>query len=83
MNKSGFPLLARLANWHRFVRHDGQISIGRSFVPADWHRLLARAEVPATEVVVQAHVPFRLTVARCIGSQPERVNDFDTPGFVI
>ena len=65
----GFPLLARLANWHRFVRHDGQISIGRSFVPADWHRLLGRAEVPATEVVVQAHVPFRLTVARCIGRQ--------------
>lgn len=65
----GFPLLARLANWHRFVRHDGQISIGRSFVPADWHRLLGRAEVPATEVVVQAHVPFCLTVARCIGRQ--------------
>jgi len=60
----GFPLLARLARWHRFVRHDGQISIGRGFVPADWHRLLAKAGGPPTEAIVQACFPFRLTVAR-------------------
>jgi 2-polyprenyl-3-methyl-5-hydroxy-6-metoxy-1,4-benzoquinol methylase len=60
----GFPLLARLALWHRFVRHDGQISIGRGFVPADWHRLLARAGVPPGKALVETHFPFRMTVSR-------------------
>ena len=65
----GFPLLARIASWHRFVRHDGRISIGRAFVPADWCRLLDQAGVPPNAATVQAHFPFRLTVSRLIASQ--------------
>ncbi len=65
----GFPLLARLARWHRFVRQDGQISIGRAFVPADWRRLLDQAGVPSGEATVQSDFPFRLTVSRRIVTQ--------------
>ena len=36
----GFPILARLAFWHRFVREDGQISIARAFRRAEWDTLL-------------------------------------------
>jgi SAM-dependent methyltransferase len=59
-----FGLLARLAGWHRFVRHDGPVSIARSFRREDWKRLLAAAgEDPAT-AEIRWHVPFRLCVSR-------------------
>jgi len=60
----GFPLLARAAGWHRFVREDGRISIARSFVRADWRSLLAEADLGAEEAVISWHVPFRLCVSR-------------------
>jgi len=60
----GFRLLARLAGWHRFVQNDGPISITRAFVPADWHRLLARAEIPLGAAQVRRVFPFRLCVGR-------------------
>jgi SAM-dependent methyltransferase len=60
----GFRLLAWLARWHRFVRSDGPISITRAFVPADWHRLLARAGIPAGAATVARVFPFRLCVGR-------------------
>ena len=57
----GFGLLAGVARWHRFVRHDGPVSIARSFVPADWRGYLAEAEISA---VPERRFAFRLCVAR-------------------
>jgi 2-polyprenyl-3-methyl-5-hydroxy-6-metoxy-1,4-benzoquinol methylase len=59
----GFPVLARLAFWHRFVRGDGQISIARSFVRTEWEALLRQAGITEQQAVVTWHVPFRLCVS--------------------
>ena len=56
----GFPLLARLAGWHRIVRQDGTISIARSFTRAEWERLTTLAGVPAE---IRWHPMFRLCVS--------------------
>ena len=58
----GFAALAAAARWHRFVRHDGPVSIARAFRPAEWQALLAQAGVPAAQV--RRVFPFRLCVAR-------------------
>ncbi len=60
----GFPLLAHLARWHHFVRTDGQISIARSFIGAEWETLIAAAGLAPEDVRITWHVPFRLCVAR-------------------
>ena len=60
----GFGLLALVAGWHRFVRYDGRVSIARSFVPSEWHRLIQTAELPPNEVRIDRHMPFRLCVSR-------------------
>ena len=57
----GFALLARLAGWHRFVRHDGPVSIARSFRRDDWTRLLQQAAVPGS---IAWRFPFRYCVER-------------------
>ena len=57
----GFRLLARLMNWHRFVQHDGPVSIARAFRPAEWRRFLAQAGVPGE---IHWRFPFRLCVSR-------------------
>ncbi|HSU06561.1 MAG TPA: methyltransferase domain-containing protein [Acetobacteraceae bacterium] len=59
----GFPLLARLARWHRFVRMDGQVSIARSFTVPEWQSLIAAAGITG-DVSVTRYVPSRLCVAR-------------------
>jgi len=59
----GFPLLARLAGWHRFVRQDGQVSIARAFVRAEWHTLLQQAGITDAQATVTWRLPFRLCVA--------------------
>jgi SAM-dependent methyltransferase len=59
-----FGLLARVARWHRFVQHDGPVSIARSFRREDWLRLLVAAGQEATAVEIRWHVPFRLCVSR-------------------
>ncbi|WP_428492799.1 methyltransferase domain-containing protein [Rhodopila sp.] len=59
----GFPLLARIARWHRFVREDGQISIARSFIRAEWEGLLRRAGITEQQAKIAWYVPFRLCVA--------------------
>jgi SAM-dependent methyltransferase len=59
-----FRLWARAAGWHRFVRHDGPVSITRAFVSADWDRLLAEAGIAPGSAAVRWHMPFRLCVAR-------------------
>lgn len=60
----GFGLLATVAGWHRFVRYDGRVSIARSFVPADWHRLTRAASLDADTVRISRESPFRLCVSR-------------------
>jgi hypothetical protein len=60
----GFKLLAGLARFHPFVRHDGPISVARSFRRADWLRLLARAGIDARVVDIVWRFPFRLCVER-------------------
>jgi SAM-dependent methyltransferase len=59
----GFPLLARLMFWHRFVREDGQISIARAFIRAEWEALLRQAGITEQQATIAWHVPFRLCVA--------------------
>lgn len=58
---AGFPVLARLARWHPIVRHDGTLSIARSYRPAEWPPILAEAGVRAR---VYRAFPFRLCVER-------------------
>lgn len=59
-----FRLLSRLAGWHRFVRHDGPVSIARSFRREDWRRILQAAGVDPETASIRWHVPFRLCVSR-------------------
>jgi len=59
-----FRLLARAARWHRFVQHDGPVSIARSFRREDWIRLVREAGLDPSDVEIRWHVPFRLTVGR-------------------
>jgi SAM-dependent methyltransferase len=58
----GFTALAAVMRWHRFVRHDGPVSIARSFVPDEWERALATAGI--TAATVSRVFPFRLCVGR-------------------
>jgi len=58
----GFTALAAVMRWHPFVRHDGPVSIARSFVPDEWERVLAVAGI--TEATVAKVFPFRLCVGR-------------------
>jgi 2-polyprenyl-3-methyl-5-hydroxy-6-metoxy-1,4-benzoquinol methylase len=60
----GFGVLAWLARWHHFVLSDGRISIARSFVKADWQRLVQAAGLRADDATITWHMPFRLCVAR-------------------
>ena len=59
----GFGALSLAAGWHRFVQHDGRLSVARSFRRADWERLLAEAGLDGV-ARVRWHVPFRLCVSR-------------------
>jgi len=58
----GFPVLARAMRWHPIVRHDGAVSIARSYVPAEWPPLLADAGIDGARV--RRVFPFRLCVER-------------------
>lgn len=59
---AGFPLLAALARWHPIVRHDGTLSIARSYRPGEWPPLLDAAGVADARVF--RAFPFRLCVER-------------------
>lgn len=56
---ASWPLLARVFGWHPIVRHDGHVSIARSYRPAEWEPLLDAAGVRAR---VFRAFPFRLCV---------------------
>ncbi|TCP35751.1 ubiquinone/menaquinone biosynthesis C-methylase UbiE [Sphingomonas sp. BK235] len=57
-----WPLLARAFGWHPIVRHDGHVSIARSYHPAEWAALLAEAGI--ADARVHRVFPFRLCVER-------------------
>jgi len=59
-----FRLLSALAGWHRFVRHDGPVSIARSFRRADWENYLAQSGAAAE---IDWYLPFRFCVSRVKG----------------
>jgi 2-polyprenyl-3-methyl-5-hydroxy-6-metoxy-1,4-benzoquinol methylase len=58
-----FRALSIAARWHRFVRHDGPISIARSFRRTEWARLIARAGL-TDQAEIRWHLPFRYCVQR-------------------
>jgi SAM-dependent methyltransferase len=58
----GWPLLAALFRWHPIVRHDGHLSIARSYRPGEWPPILAEAGI--TDAHVHRAFPFRLCVER-------------------
>lgn len=58
----GFAAMAAVRRWHRFVRHDGPLSVARGFRRADWRRLLAQAGVEGA--TIRWHFPFRYGVGR-------------------
>ncbi|MGH9587256.1 MAG: methyltransferase domain-containing protein, partial [Acidobacteriaceae bacterium] len=60
----GFAALAWLMRWHRFVRHDGPVSIRRSFLGEDWERFCASAGLRREDVRIEEVRPGRLCVAR-------------------
>lgn len=59
---AGFPLLARIMGWHEIVRHDGTLSIARSYRPREWLPILGEAGVEQARVY--RAFPFRLCVER-------------------
>ncbi|MDE8654411.1 methyltransferase domain-containing protein [Novosphingobium album (ex Liu et al. 2023)] len=59
----GFRLLSGAMRWHRFVRHDGPLSVARSFRRADWDALLRQAGLGHV-TQVRWRFPFRYCVAR-------------------
>jgi len=59
-----FSIWSRLAGWHRFVQHDGPVSIARAFTAAEWRRLLDQAAIAPGAARIEWWMPFRLCVAR-------------------
>jgi 2-polyprenyl-3-methyl-5-hydroxy-6-metoxy-1,4-benzoquinol methylase len=56
----GYPILARLMGWHPIVRQDGQLSIARSYRPAEWRPILDEAGITGARIF--RTFPFRLCV---------------------
>jgi SAM-dependent methyltransferase len=59
-----FGALAALLRGHRFIRHDGLISIRRGFAPEDWQNYCSRAGLDIARVRIFTMRPARLCVAR-------------------
>jgi SAM-dependent methyltransferase len=59
---TGWPLLAGVMRWHPIVRHDGHLSIARSYRPGEWAPLLDEARVEGARVY--RAFPFRLCVEK-------------------
>ena len=59
-----FAWFARLMRLHRFVQHDGPISIARAFQPQDWRELCAQAGLDASACTITSYKPARLCVSR-------------------
>jgi SAM-dependent methyltransferase len=60
----GFKTLAWAMRWHKFVRHDGPVSILRSFSRENWEGYCAAAGLSGREVEIEEWWPARLCVSR-------------------
>jgi SAM-dependent methyltransferase len=49
----------RAAFQHRFIRHDGPLSVARSFVHDDWQAALARAGIDPPSATIRRFFPYR------------------------
>lgn len=56
----GWPVLAWLMRWHPIVKHDGRLSIARSYQPGEWPAMLVEAGAGGARVY--RAFPFRLCV---------------------
>lgn len=58
----------KLAFWatrrHRFMQHDGPVSVASAFKRKDWVRYLTEAGIPRGAARIEARVPYRLCVSR-------------------
>ena len=59
---TGYPVLAAAMGAHPIVKHDGRLSIARSYRPDEWLPLLREAEVEGARVF--RAFPFRLCVEK-------------------
>ncbi len=59
-----FRIAARFTSWHPFVKHDGPVSILRSFRREDWSDLCRAAAIPPDTYIIREYRPARLCVAR-------------------
>ncbi len=57
-------IFTRIAGLHRFVQHDGPVSIARAFAPGDWRRICAAAGLDLSSISIQPVFPARLCVSR-------------------
>ena len=57
-----YRVLSRAAGWHRFVQHDGPISVRRGFREADWQGYLQTAGLASQGVTIEPFWPARLCV---------------------
>jgi 2-polyprenyl-3-methyl-5-hydroxy-6-metoxy-1,4-benzoquinol methylase len=57
-----FRFLPFIFRWHRFIAYDGPVSLRRAFVPEDWLRMLAQANI--SSAAIEQHPMNRLCVAR-------------------
>lgn len=60
----GFKALAWAMRCHRFIRHDGPVSIRRSFLREDWERYCSSAGMSGSAVNIEEVRPGRLCVSR-------------------
>ena len=63
--KAGFWLTRR----HRFVQHDGPVSVANAFKRDDWLRTFDAAGLQRAKASVETWIPFRLCVSRIKDSQ--------------
>src|SRR5262249_51949441 len=49
---------------HRFMRHDGPVSVASAFRKRDWARYLAEASLAEGSARIEPWMPFRLCVSR-------------------
>jgi SAM-dependent methyltransferase len=58
----------RFAFWasrrHRFMRHDGPVSVASAFKKRDWVRYLSEAGLPEGAARIESWAPYRLCVSR-------------------
>lgn len=59
-----FRALARVMQWHKFVQHDGPVSIRRAFSASDWQRMCTAAGLWRDDVRIVQRFPARLCVER-------------------